>query len=58
MTDAAGCVALCISSTNTGKKRFGILVNRVSLLGSLKDEQLVKFQFHCSYPFVTNSAFY
>lgn len=29
-------VALCISSSNTGNKRFGILVNRASLQGSLK----------------------
>lgn len=49
MTDAAECVALCISSINTGKERFGILVNTASLQGSSKGEQLVKFQFHCGF---------
>lgn len=49
MTDVAGCVALCISSTNTGNQRFGVLVNRTSPQGSLKGEQLMKLQFHCGF---------
>lgn len=49
MSDVAGCVALCTSSTNTGNQRFGILVNRASPQGSVKGEQLIKFQFHCGF---------
>lgn len=47
MTEAA--VTLCINSTNTGKKIFGIFDNRASLQCSFKDEQLVKCQFHCGF---------